>query len=124
MTRRVVTSALVVLMAAVGAYAASKVDGRWQGSASGPYGTMTITYNLKAHGAMLTGTAGTPNGSVPITEGKVSGDKISFKTQYNGNVIDHVGTVSGNTMQLKVSSAFGDFNMTLKRMAKGKGIAR
>ncbi len=123
MLRRSVMAGLLVLLTAVVAAAASSVDGRWQGSVSGPNGNFTITYNLKAKGTTLTGTAETPNGQQPISNGKVEGNKISFKTSYQDNTIDHVGTVSGDTMQLKVSGPFGDFNMTLKRATKKDGAA-
>ncbi len=114
----VTVGVLTLLMASVAA--AASVNGRWRGTVSGPNGNFTITYNLKAKGTTLTGTAETPNGSEPISDGKVEGNKISFKTSYQDNTIDHEGTISGNTMQLKVSGPFGEFDMTLKRVGGGK----
>jgi hypothetical protein len=122
MLRRVgMAGGLVLLVAAVAA--ASVVDGRWQGSVSGPNGNFTIAYNLKAKGTTLTGTADTPNGQQPISDGKVKGNKISFKTTFQGGTIDHQGTVSGDTMRLRVSGSFGDFDLTLKRAPKKNATA-
>ena len=115
MLRRAMMAGMLILLAAAVA-AAADVDGRWQGSIGGPNGDITITYSFKTQGATLTGTAETPNGSVDITDGKVEGDKISFKTHFQDNAIDHEGTVSGDTIQLKVTGPWGESNMTLKRV--------
>ncbi len=112
------TVALIVLAAGftVAATQKSAVDGRWKGTVSTPNGDFTMTYTFKAKGQVLTGTVETEMGSQPITDGKVNGDKISFKTSYNGNPIDHQGTVSGDTIQLKDTGPFGEFDLTLKRL--------
>ena len=108
----------IVLFAAAGL--AADVDGRWEGKVSGPNGDFTLTFNFKAEGSKLTGTVETPNGENPITDGKVDGDKISFKTHFQDNDIDHQGTVSGDTIQVKVHGPWGDSEMTLKRVPEKK----
>jgi hypothetical protein len=113
-----VAGGLMLVAAAVAA--AAKVDGRWQATVSGPNGDFTLTFNFKAEGTTLTGSVETPNGEQPISDGKVEGDKISFKTHFDDNVIDHHGTISGDTIQLKVSGPWGEFDITLKRVAEKK----
>jgi hypothetical protein len=114
MVRRVWAAGIfIILFAAVGL--AANVDGRWEGKVSGPNGDLTLTFNFKAEGSKLTGSVETPNGENPITDGKVDGDKISFKTHFQDNTIDHEGTVSEDTIQLKVHGPWGDSEMTLKR---------
>jgi len=119
MLRRVMLAGILFLLAAVVA-AAADVDGRWSGTISGPKGDFKITFNLKADGTKLTGTAETPNGKQPISDGKIDGDKISFKTHVGDNDIDHDGTVSGDTIQLKVKGPWGESDMTLKHDAEKK----
>ena len=92
------------------------VDGRWQGSISGPNGDMTINFTFKADGTKLTGAVATPNGDVPIEDGKIDGDKLSFNTHFQDSVIEHQGTLSGDTIQLKVKGPWGESEMTLKRV--------
>jgi hypothetical protein len=99
---------------------ANPVDGRWQGTMSGPNGDITITFNFKAEDGKLTGTVETPGGEVPISDGKVEGDKLSFNTHFMDNVIEHQGTISGDTIQLKVKGPWGESEMTLKRVAEKK----
>jgi hypothetical protein len=119
MFRRALVAGVLILVAAIGALAA-EVDGRWQGTVSGPNGDFTLTFTFKAEGAKLTGSVETPNGEQPITDGKVEGNKISFKTHFNDSEIDHQGTVSGDTIQLQVTGPWGESEMTLKRVAEKK----
>lgn len=120
MLRRVMLAGILILMAAV-VSAAADVDGRWQGTISGPNGDITLTFNFKADGTKLTGTVETPNGETPISEGKVEDNKISFKTHLNDDnntEVDHEGTISGDSIDLKVTGPWGESNMTLKRVAE------
>lgn len=62
-------------LSAVGA----DVSGKWVAQVPGFQGdTMELTFTFKVEGARLTGTLGSPMGEQPISEGKVSGDDISF----------------------------------------------
>lgn len=81
---------------------AADINGRWEGAMSGPNGDFQIAFNFKVDGAKLTGSVETPNGDIPIDEGKVEGDHISFKTHFGDNEVNHEGTVSGDTIQLNV----------------------
>lgn len=119
MLRRAMLAGGLILVAAV-VVAAAEVDGRWQGTMSGPNGDMTLTFKFKAEGTTLTGSVETPNGEQPISDGKVDGNKITFKIQFGDNVIDHQGTVSGDTIQLKSTGPWGESEMTLKRVAEEK----
>jgi hypothetical protein len=109
-----------LILVATAMAAAAAVDGRWQGTMSGPNGDFTLNFTFKADGTKLTGSVETPNGEQPISDGKVEGDKISFKTHFADSVIDHQGTISGDTIQLKVTGPWGEFEMTLKRVAEKK----
>jgi hypothetical protein len=119
--RFMIAGILILWSAAVPiAAAANAVDGHWQGTISGPNGDFTINFTFKADGTKLTGTVETPNGEQPISDGKIEGDKLSFKTQFQDNVIEHEGTISGDTIQLKVKGPWGESDMTLKRVAEKK----
>lgn len=117
MLRRAMMAGMLILLVAAVA-AAADVDGNWQGTVNGPNGDMTLTFSFKAQGTDLTGSVQTPGGEEPIFDGKIDGNKISFKTHFQDSTIDHEGTVSGDTMQLKVTGSFGEFDMTLKRVAE------
>ena len=121
MFRRFMIAGILILGAAAFAMAATPnpVDGHWQGS-MGPNGDMTINFTFKADGTKLTGSVETPNGDIPISDGKIDGDKLSFNTHFQDSVIEHAGTISGDTIQLHVKGPWGESDMTLKRVAEKK----
>jgi len=94
---------------------AADVNGRWEGTVSGPNGDFQLVFNFKVDGTKLTGTVEGPNGNIPIDDGKVDGDHIWFKTHFDDSEVNHEGTVSGDTIQLKVEGPWGESEMTLKR---------
>lgn len=59
-----------------------------------------------------------------ISEGKVNGDKISFKTSVHGHSIEHHGMVSDDTIQLRNFGPGGEFDETLKRVSSEKKSAQ
>ena len=77
---------------------AADVSGKWKAEFQTPDGqTRTSNLTLKADGETLTGTISGRGGDTAISEGKVSGDEISFvvvrdfqgqqmKSQYKGKV--------------------------------------
>jgi hypothetical protein len=85
---------------------AADVTGKWVASVPGREGnTREVVYNLKADGNTLTGTTtGMGGQEVQITDGKIDGDNISFKTkvEFNGNemVMVYKGAVAGNEIKL------------------------
>jgi hypothetical protein len=105
----------------VAAHAATDVTGAWTGSASGGGGggDFTLTFNFKQSGTTLTGTVDGGQGDpLPIANGKIDGDKISFTVEFNGTTITHEGTVSGDQITLNSKSSDGNFPamaLTLKR---------
>jgi hypothetical protein len=108
------------------AHAATDVTGSWTGSVQAPGGggggdnNFTLTFNFKQSGTTLTGTIDAGQGDpLPIANGKIDGDKISFTVDFNGTTITHEGTVSGDQITLNSKSSDGNFPamaLTLKRV--------
>jgi hypothetical protein len=92
---------------------AADVSGKWTSEQQGRDGnTVTITWTLKQDGEKLSGTmAGGRGGDVQISDGKVSGNDVSFKVVRetpNGNfTTKYTGTVSGTEMKLKLEREGG-----------------
>ncbi len=106
MKLRTLLSVVVIMGLAAVAALAADVSGTWKASMPGRGGqTMDVTFQFKVDGDTLTGSQSTQMGETEITEGKVAGDKISFKIkrEFNGNtrVMVYEGTVSGNEIQFK-----------------------
>jgi hypothetical protein len=96
----------VMLMAAAPARAAD-VDGKWAGSLDTPMGAVNVGFNLKADGAMLTGTTTGPDGGdIAIKNGKIDGDKISFvvSLDFGGMAFDlnYTGVVKPGELALTI----------------------
>jgi hypothetical protein len=72
---------IALLSLFVAAAVAADVSGKWTSEQPGRDGTpMVTTYTFKVAGGTLTGTITTARGDQEISEGKVSGDDISFVT--------------------------------------------
>jgi hypothetical protein len=111
--------ALALLLAAAPAFAAD-IDGKWTGSIDTPGGAMAISYTFKADGAKLSGSTAAPDGSaIPIKNGKINGNKISFTLDLDFGqgplTFNYTGVVSPT--QLKLHSSFMDMpiDFTLKK---------
>jgi hypothetical protein len=99
---------------------AADATGKWTAVFDTPIGTLHYTYDLKADGAALTGTASWDQGSGPIEEGKISGDDISFveNADFQGQKIriEYKGKIAGDEMQLhRTVGEFGSEDIVAKR---------
>jgi hypothetical protein len=105
MKLRTLTIATFALLLAVTAFAAD-VTGKWTGEVPGRNGqARPVTFTLKASGSALTGTVGSQQGEIPITDGKIDGNNLSFSVtremQGNSIKINYTGTVSGDEIKMK-----------------------
>jgi hypothetical protein len=112
--------ALVGLLAAVAA--AAPIDGKWKAEMTTPDGQVrTTNFTFKADGDKLTGSVSGRQGDTPITDGKISGDDISFVVVRNfggeERKMQYKGKLSGDEIKLTVQ--FGDMparEMVAKRV--------
>ena len=84
---------------------AADISGKWTGDMPGRGGqTASTTFTFKADGEKLTGTMTGPQGEVPLQEGKLAGNQISFSTtqDFGGNSVKilYKGTLSGEEMKM------------------------
>lgn len=114
-TLRIAAAAAVLVLAASTGVLAADVTGRWTTEFDSPVGVQKYTYDLKANGETLTGTAAFERmgekGTVELKEGKVQGDKVTFveMLDFQGNSIriEYTGTIVGD--EIKFSRKVGDF---------------
>jgi opacity protein-like surface antigen len=120
MQRRIFLACAVLMTAMAGAALAADITGNWTGSSD----QFTLKFVFKQDGETLTGNVIGPQGDpLPISEGKVQGDKVSFtvKVDMGGNSmkITHEGTIKGDEVSLTTKAEgggdFGGGPMTLKR---------
>jgi hypothetical protein len=107
-------------MGATVAFAAD-IDGKWVAEVQGPGGggTMQLTYTFKADGETLTGSMSTPMGEIEISDGKVTGNEVSFAIVFEGRGqqmrMDYKGTVEGDELKLASDTPMGAQEFTAKR---------
>jgi opacity protein-like surface antigen len=120
MQRRIFLACAVLMTAMAGAALAADITGNWTGSSD----QFTLKFVFKQDGETLTGNVIGPQGDpLPISEGKVQGDKVSFtvKVDMGGNSmkITHEGTIKGDEISLTTKAEgggdFGGGPMMLKR---------
>jgi hypothetical protein len=100
---------------------AADVTGTWTAETKTPDGgSFQLTFTFKVDGATLTGTVQAPQGDpLPISNGKVDGDKFSFDDSFNGITIHHQCAVDGDTIKMTAKSDSPDFpgmELTLTRV--------
>jgi opacity protein-like surface antigen len=123
MQKRNILSGAVILLVLAGAALAADITGAWSGTMSMGDNSFTLTYSFKQDGDKLSGTVTAPQGDpLPLVEGKVDGDKVSFavKVDMNGNATKFVssGTIKGDEIAITTKAEGVDFppnSMTLKR---------
>jgi hypothetical protein len=104
---------VVICLAAI----VADINGKWVGSVKGPDGDteFPLTYVFKADGNVLTGTLTSPQGDTPISEGKIDGDKISFKISFGDMAIVNTGKVYADSVGLDSDLGGQKFHIVLKR---------
>ena len=97
---------------------AADVSGTWKAEFTTPDGTpRTNTFTLKADGQKLTGTVKGSQDETPIENGKISGDALSFTAERPFGKFTYTGKVSGNEIKFKVEFNDQSFDITAKRMS-------
>src|SRR5882672_698299 len=82
---RLVNVLLLIAVCSVVACAAD-ITGNWKADLQTPQGTFQVNYSFKQDGEKLTGTwQAAQSPTIQITEGKVTGDKVSFVVQLGAN---------------------------------------
>ncbi len=105
-----VKSVLLLLVLAAAACAAD-ITGNWKADLQTPQGQVQVSYSFKQDGETLTGTWQAANSPVvQISDGKVTGDKVSFvvKIEAAGMTFVHEGKIDGSEIQLTMKPS-GDF---------------
>jgi len=102
---RLIVTLTLLLCVSFGVLAAD-VTGKWTAQVpSRQGGTREQSFNFKVDGDKLTGTISGRQGDIAISDGKTSGDTISFtvKMEYGGNSVEqkYTGTVAGDEIKFK-----------------------
>lgn len=133
-------SSLIVLLALVTCAApalAADITGSWTGSFTAGMNPQNVHYfvlDLKADATKLTGTmgfckgsCGTPMGAIPIQDGKVDGDTISFGIETDAKDVPHIdfqGKVTGDSIQFVLSGKPADCPESSCKIGEGSATRK
>jgi hypothetical protein len=96
-------------------FAQGQIAGKWTGEQQGRGGAQPVTLELKVEGSTVTGTLKTGDNTAQISDGKLDGTKVSFKTTQNRR---------GNNVQINWSGEVKGDELTLTREGGGGGGGR
>jgi hypothetical protein len=116
MLKKLALAALVFALGSVTALAAD-FNGKWSADVPGRNGnttTTTFSFTVDATAMTVTGTVTGRMGDMPITNGKVSGDTITF---------DVVRSMNGNSMTMSYSGTADGDTIKFTRTMSGGGMA-
>ena len=123
MTRRILFATALLCAIFAGAALAADISGNWSGTLQMGDNPIPLTFAFKQDGEKLTGTVTSTQGPLPLSEGKVLGDKVSFFVQadMNGNPTKFIseGAIKGDEITLNIKADGGpDFGPTLLKRVK------
>jgi len=113
-------AALALLVPAARAAAQeTSVAGIWELSWETPRGAQTVTVTFKQDGTEVTGTAQMRMGEVPVKDGSLKGDQLTFALEFGRGdrtfSQSFAATVKGDTMEGKITTPRGESPFTGKR---------
>ena len=120
MKRRIFTTTALLCCFMVCFAIVADLTGKWTGSLKAPDGNeYPLTYNFKTDGAKLTGTGESPQGTIDITDGKVSGNDFSFTISVGGVDIKNTGKFypEADSVGMDIDYQGMKMHATLKRAA-------
>ncbi|MDB5132496.1 MAG: hypothetical protein JWR02_2245 [Mucilaginibacter sp.] len=95
----------------------TNLTGKWGGLLKTDQGNeFPLLYNFKINGDQLTGTAKTPEGDMPINDGKIINGTFTFNVIVKGLEIDHSGKFYGDSVGVDISLDDIRSHATLKRV--------
>jgi hypothetical protein len=124
MTRRILLATAVLCTILTGVALAADISGNWEGTMQAGNDPVPLTFTFKQEGQKLTGTVLSPqNPPLPLNDGKVAGDKLTFYVQADmgGTPTKFLteGVIKGDQITLNIRTDGGtDFGSTLLKRVK------
>jgi hypothetical protein len=116
MKRKIFTTALLVCSFMVCLAAFADLAGKWTAIIRmGDGNEIAITYIFKTDGEKLTGTVISPNGELPIYDGKITGNDFTFKVDVGDTQLLNVGKITADSTYIDADFNGRKLHSKLKR---------
>lgn len=96
------------------------IDGKWEMTINSPMGAATGTLDLASNGDVLTGMQQGDQGSAPVENGKIDGNKLTWTAKITvpmAMTLAFTGTLDGDKLSGSVKAGmFGSFPFTANRI--------
>jgi hypothetical protein len=100
---------------------AQGVNGKWKGTMNIPNSaTLDLEFAFKANGKVLEGNVTSARGVLPLQNGKITGDTLSFEVFTDGMLITCAGNVTGD--KIKLFSKELNTEISLAKVSEGSKI--
>jgi hypothetical protein len=114
-----VISPLMILLFSTTVLFASDIGGKWTATIDTDNGPMTFYAEFTVNGETLTGTLWNDQGSVEISQGKISGSTFEYAFELDYQKIIHKGKLIDGKLKINTSGAYGEREFTMKRIKEG-----
>jgi len=102
-------SAIVICITAF-----SDLQGKWSGVFNIEGNAIDLSYNFKIDGTKLSGNVASPQGVLPLYDGKTNGADLSFTVDVNGAPIKSVGKYYADGDSIILNTDFNGANIHTK----------
>lgn len=118
MKKKIFTTTLLVGCVLMCLAAIADLNGKWMGNVKMSDGNeFPLTYIFKVDGEKLTGTIQSPQGDLPMYDGKIThGTDFTFKVDVNGAVVPNSGKFYGDSVTVSADLNGEKLHSTLKRV--------
>jgi hypothetical protein len=96
---KTITTVLLLLLVSLAADA-QKLDGVWKGTRSGPNGDFELTFTFKVKGDSLGGEIASQMGTIPLQNGKIHGNQLSYDINFNDQTMSSTGVIEGDIVKI------------------------
>lgn len=117
MKKKIIITSLLLCCFLISFGTIANLNGKWAGLLKTDQGNeFPLLYNFKIDGDQLTGTAKTPQGDMPINDGKITNGTFTFNVVVGSLEIDHAGKFYGDSVGVDISLDDIKSHATLKRV--------
>lgn len=119
MKTKIILTTLLVCSFFICLAAITGLNGKWTGTVKiSDVTELDLNYNFKVDGEKLTGTVETPDGSLPIANGVITGKDFAFTVKVDGMTVLQTGKYYGDSVIVSADVEGKTLRTTLKRVNK------